>query len=142
MERIDASKFKEQCLSLLDHLDPDGVVITKHGKPVARLIPIEPSCADLIGNMKSILHEHQVECRILTAIAIHMKSAELSRIFARVHIWPLDSAVCMQSTDLDFESDPADELIAATSVVHRIPLLTRDRKLRRSKVVPIARERK
>lgn len=52
METLNASKFKEQCLSLLDHLDPDGIVITKHGKPVARLIPIESSCADLIGSMK------------------------------------------------------------------------------------------
>jgi prevent-host-death family protein len=52
VERLNVSKFKEQCLSLLDHLDPDGIVITKHGKPVARLIPIESSCADLIGSMK------------------------------------------------------------------------------------------
>ena len=37
--QISASQFKEQCLSLLDHLDPDGLVITKHGKPVAKLIP-------------------------------------------------------------------------------------------------------
>ena len=49
---LNASEFKEQCLSLLDHLDPDGIVITKHGKPVARLIPIESGCADLIGCMK------------------------------------------------------------------------------------------
>jgi predicted nucleic acid-binding protein len=40
---------------------------------------------------------------------------------------------------LDFRSDPADELIAATSVVYRVPLVTRDRKLRGSKIVPIAR---
>ena len=53
MERLNASKFKEQCLSLLDHLDPDGIVITKHGKPVARLIPIGSGCADLIGSMKA-----------------------------------------------------------------------------------------
>jgi PIN domain nuclease of toxin-antitoxin system len=38
---------------------------------------------------------------------------------------------------LDFDSDPADELIAATSLVHNVPLLTRDRRLRRSKVVPL-----
>jgi predicted nucleic acid-binding protein len=37
------------------------------------------------------------------------------------------------------ESDSADELIAATSVVHRVPLLTRDRKILKSKVVPLAR---
>jgi prevent-host-death family protein len=52
MEQLAASKFKEQCLSLLDHLDPDGILITKHGKPVARLIPVGSGCADLIGSMK------------------------------------------------------------------------------------------
>jgi PIN domain nuclease of toxin-antitoxin system len=39
---------------------------------------------------------------------------------------------------LDFKSDPADELIAATSVVERIPLLTRDKRIRKSKLVPLA----
>ena len=52
MEQINASKFKEQCLALLDNLDPEGIVITKHGKPVARLIPASSDCADLIGSMK------------------------------------------------------------------------------------------
>jgi hypothetical protein len=52
VEQLDASKFKEQCLSLLDHLDPDGLVIRKFGKPVARLIPIEFGCAELIGGME------------------------------------------------------------------------------------------
>jgi predicted nucleic acid-binding protein len=33
----------------------------------------------------------------------------------------------------------ADELIAATSVVQNVPLVTRDRALLRSKVVPLAR---
>ena len=49
---ISASKFKEQCLSLLDHLGPDGIVVTKHGKAVARVIPADSSCAALIGSMK------------------------------------------------------------------------------------------
>lgn len=51
MTRINASKFKEQCLAILDNLDPEGIVITKHGKPVARLIPEDSNCADLIGSM-------------------------------------------------------------------------------------------
>jgi len=38
VNQINASKFKEQCLALLDHLGPEGLIITKHGKPVARLI--------------------------------------------------------------------------------------------------------
>jgi PIN domain nuclease of toxin-antitoxin system len=75
----------------------------------------------------------------LGRIAIDLDSAEFNRIFARVHVWPLDLAVCRQSTELDFQSDPANELIAATSIVHRVPLVTRDRKMGRSKLVPMAR---
>jgi PIN domain nuclease of toxin-antitoxin system len=39
---------------------------------------------------------------------------------------------------LDFKSDPADELIAATSLTYRVPLLTRDARIRTSKLVPFA----
>jgi antitoxin (DNA-binding transcriptional repressor) of toxin-antitoxin stability system len=52
MMTMNVSKFKEQCLSLVDHLDASGIVITKHGKPVAKIIPIQSSCAHLIGAMK------------------------------------------------------------------------------------------
>lgn len=52
MPQISASKFKAQCLALLDHLDPEGLVVTKHGKPVARVIPVDSGCAALIGSMK------------------------------------------------------------------------------------------
>lgn len=46
------SKFKEQCLSLIDHLGPDGIVVTKHGKAVARVIPADSDCAALIGSLE------------------------------------------------------------------------------------------
>jgi len=52
MKRVPAAKFKEQCLSILDHLDPDGIVVTKRGKPVARVVPWERISADLIGTLK------------------------------------------------------------------------------------------
>jgi prevent-host-death family protein len=52
MTTINATKFKEQCLSLLDSITDEGIVITKHGKPVAKVIPIRTECADLIGCMK------------------------------------------------------------------------------------------
>ncbi len=52
MATMNASKFKEQCLSVLDHLDAEGIVITKHGKPVAKVFPIESSCTHLIGALK------------------------------------------------------------------------------------------
>ena len=52
MDTVGAAKFKEQCLSLLDHLTPDGLVITKHGRPVALLIPYERRSSLLIGSLK------------------------------------------------------------------------------------------
>jgi len=52
MRKINASKFKEQCLSLLDNLGKEGIVITKRGKPVARVIPVDSDCASLIGSMR------------------------------------------------------------------------------------------
>ena len=53
-------------------------------------------------------------------------------------IWPIDLVVARASTRPDFESDPVDEIIAATSVVYNVPLLTRDRVIRGSKIVPLA----
>lgn len=55
MEQITASKFKEQCLSLLDRVGEDGIVITKRGKPVAKLIPIRTESSALIGKLKGRL---------------------------------------------------------------------------------------
>lgn len=49
MKQIAAAKFKETCLSLLDEVGPEGIVITKHGKPVARLIPFASDSSNLIG---------------------------------------------------------------------------------------------
>jgi len=60
------------------------------------------------------------------------------RALSQLHVWPLDLQIARTSTRLDIEGDPADEIIAATSVVHRVPLLTRDRAIRKSKLVPLA----
>ena len=49
MKKIAAAKFKKQCLAILDRLGPEGVVVTKHGRPVARVLPMQASSADLIG---------------------------------------------------------------------------------------------
>ena len=75
----------------------------------------------------------------LGRIEIELDSAELTRLLAGVHIWPLTLEICREIRALDFHSDPADEIIAATSVVHRVPLLTRDRIILRSKIVRFAR---
>jgi PIN domain nuclease of toxin-antitoxin system len=63
----------------------------------------------------------------------------LDRTLARLHVWPLTLAICRAIPTLDFESDPADEIIGATSIVERVPLVTRDRRIRKSRLVPFAR---
>jgi len=55
MKRIGAAKFKERCLGILDRLGADGIVITKHGKPVAKLLPFERASASLIGSLRGRL---------------------------------------------------------------------------------------
>lgn len=55
MKQIAAAEFKAHCLSLLDRVDDEGLVITKHGKPVAKLIPIRAESASLIGSLKGKL---------------------------------------------------------------------------------------
>jgi len=53
VKTIGAAKFKEQCLALLKNLTPDGLIITKHGKPVARVIPYTQPPANLIGSLRN-----------------------------------------------------------------------------------------
>ncbi len=55
MKTIKISEFKERCLALLEKLGPEGLVITKHGKPLAKVVPFERSSAELIGSLKGKL---------------------------------------------------------------------------------------
>ena len=52
MKTMPAAKFKAQCLALLDRVTPEGIVITKHGKPVAKLVPLGAESASLIGSLE------------------------------------------------------------------------------------------
>ncbi len=52
MKKITAEKFEEQCLAILEGLGPEGVVVTKHGRPVARVLPMRESSAELIGALR------------------------------------------------------------------------------------------
>jgi PIN domain nuclease of toxin-antitoxin system len=75
----------------------------------------------------------------LGRIELELDDPELTRALSRIQVWPLELEVCRAILDLDVAGDPADEIIAATSLAHRVPLVTRDRRLRRSKVIPLAR---
>jgi len=56
MKTMAVAKFKEQCLAIVDRLSPEGIIITKRGRPVARLLPIERSSAELIGCLEGRIH--------------------------------------------------------------------------------------
>jgi len=55
MTQLNISEFREKCLTLLDSLPAEGVVITKRGRPVARVVPLTDSDGDLIGSMRGRL---------------------------------------------------------------------------------------
>jgi antitoxin (DNA-binding transcriptional repressor) of toxin-antitoxin stability system len=56
---IAATEFKAKCLAILDDLDPKGVVITKHGLPIARVLPINPHGNErFVGSMKGKIKVH------------------------------------------------------------------------------------
>ena len=44
MRTIPATRFKAECLQLLDDVADSGetIIVTKRGKPVARLLPLAP----------------------------------------------------------------------------------------------------
>ena len=75
----------------------------------------------------------------LKRINLDIREAEFSRWLSRIGVWPIDLEVARKIQLLDFSSDPADEIIAATSLVHNVPLLTRDRRMLKSRLVPLAK---
>ncbi len=50
---IPAGRFRARCLALLDEVKATGeeIIITKRGKPVARLVPVEQPWKSLIGSI-------------------------------------------------------------------------------------------
>ena len=55
--QITASEFKSKCLHLMDEIARDGteLVITKHGKPVSKLVPYVKRPESLFGAAKGKL---------------------------------------------------------------------------------------
>jgi prevent-host-death family protein len=51
---VPAAVFKAECLKLMDEVARTGrpIVITKHGKPVAQLVPVAADPASMFGYMK------------------------------------------------------------------------------------------
>ena len=51
MKSIPAGTFKSKCLAIMDEVKVkrEAVVITKHGEPVAKLVPVSEESDDLFG---------------------------------------------------------------------------------------------
>ena len=73
----------------------------------------------------------------LKRLKLDFDSPEFRNFSRQVTVIPISLEIARKSTQLDIHSNPADEIIAATSVVEKIPLLTRETKLLKSKLVPL-----
>jgi prevent-host-death family protein len=53
MQKIPAAQFKAQCLAVMDRVADSGrpVVVTKHGKPVVQIIPVDSDENEIFGFM-------------------------------------------------------------------------------------------
>lgn len=89
-------------------------------------------------SISAIVHWEIAKLAQLGRIELDLDDPEVVRLLNRIHVWPLTRDIARASTRLDIRSDPADEIIGATSVVHNLPLVTRDRVLRRSRQIPHA----
>ena len=50
---LTASEFKAKCLRILDELEPQGIVVTKRGRPIAKVTPVlSKNNAKFYGCMK------------------------------------------------------------------------------------------
>jgi PIN domain nuclease of toxin-antitoxin system len=105
--------FKAKCLRVVDDLGPSGIVLWEMAKLVQ-----------------------------LGRLEMDLEDATYLRCLERIRAIPISPQIARLSTEMNFKSDPADEIIAATSVTEGIPLVTRDRIIRRSKVVPLALQAK
>jgi len=57
MKKISAADFKARCLTLMDEVSEsrEPVLITKRGRPVAKLVPLKRTRSKLIGRLQGIV---------------------------------------------------------------------------------------
>ena len=101
--------------------------LTEHEKQIVSANPHWGISAIVLWEITKL---HQLG-RIHHALDYPRFSAAMNRI----HVWPISREVCVALRSLDFKSDPADEIIAATSLTYQVPLLTRDARIRSSRLL-------
>jgi prevent-host-death family protein len=57
MKKVPAGEFKARCLTLMDDVSKtrEPVLITKRGKPVAKLVPADDAGGDFIGRLEGVV---------------------------------------------------------------------------------------
>jgi prevent-host-death family protein len=57
MRTISAAEFKARCLTLMDDVSStrETLLITKRGKPVAKLVPAGKGKSEFIGRLKGVI---------------------------------------------------------------------------------------
>lgn len=57
MKTVPAGEFKTHCLTIMEkaRATRDPVLITKRGRPVAKLVPLDTSPDDFIGRLEGIV---------------------------------------------------------------------------------------
>lgn len=56
MKKIAAGEFKARCLTLMEDVRStrEPLIITKRGKPVAKLVPVDDDKDDFIGRLEGV----------------------------------------------------------------------------------------
>ncbi len=118
-------------LNLDTHIVVDGLIGGLSEREFALLDGVPVAISDIVLWEISKLVQRK-------RISIDVDGVAFRKFLRQATVYPITVEIARASTALDFRSDPADEIIAATSIVEGIPLLTRDRKILKSKVVPLA----
>ena len=74
----------------------------------------------------------------LRRVKLDLDSTKFREFARTLLVFPITLEIARTGTQLDFSSDPVDEIIAATSIVEQVPLLTRDARIPKSRLVPLA----
>ena len=57
MKTMAAGEFKAKCLKVMDRVSAtrEPVLITKKGRPVAKLVPVDPTAHDFLGSLAGVI---------------------------------------------------------------------------------------
>lgn len=73
--QVGAGEFKARCLQLMDEVGRSGIeiVITKHRKPVARLVPVRAGSSGFCGSLTGLTIK---EKDLVSPVSAHWKADE------------------------------------------------------------------